>query len=314
MTANKIKSAIAKFKNKNLIVAGCMPEPEKRLLKQLAPNASLVNTFHVTDIGQVVNSLLNGKGMYALGKRKEEKTGLPKLFNESKASIQIAEGCNSFCTFCETKLAKGHVRSTSEGKIIGELKRYLSAGHKAINLTSTDNGCYGFDINSNLPKLLNKLAVLNGDFSLRIGMMNPEHVIGFLDELIDVYKGKKIIKFLHIPAQSGSDKVLNEMNRKYTVVGFKNIVKRFRKEIPGINISTDIIAGYPTENENDFRKTLTLIREIKPDVLNISKFGPRPGTKAAQLKQLPTKVIKERTIILTKEFKKLKDAKMAIKN
>ncbi len=306
VTANKIKSAIAKFKNKKMIVTGCMPESEKKLLKQLAPNASIVNTFYVTSINEVINCLLHGENIDLLGKRKENKTGLPKMFEKNKVSMQIAEGCASFCSFCETKLAKGQIKSTDEEKLIAELKRYVSMGYRTINITSTDNGCYGFDINTNLPCLLKKLVAINGNFSLRIGMMNPEHVLGFLDELIDVYKSQKIMKFIHIPVQSGSNKVLNEMNRGYAVKDFKRIITKFRKEIPGINISTDIIVGYPTEAEQDFNKTLELIKETRPEVLNISKYGPRPGTKAAKLKQIPTWLVKERSRILTKEFKKIK--------
>ena len=193
VTANKIKSAIAKFKGKKLIVTGCMPESETKLLKKLAPDASLVNTFHVAGIDGIVNNILKGKKTDALGKRKEEKTGLPKIFDKNKVSIQIAEGCASSCSFCETKLAKGHIKSTPEEKIVAELERYVNMGSKIINITSTDNGCYGFDINTNLPRLLKKLIEAKGNFSLHVGMMNPEHVLCSLHGLIHVYKSNKII-------------------------------------------------------------------------------------------------------------------------
>jgi len=136
-------------------------------------------------------------------------------------------------------------------------------------------------------------------------MMNPAGIV-FLNELVEVYKSNKIIKFLHIPVQSGSDKVLREMGRKHDVEKFKRIVRKFRKEIPEINISTDIIVGYPTETEEDFTKSLNLVKEIRPEVLNISRFSARPGTKAANLKQLKTEEIKNRSRRLTREFERTK--------
>lgn len=305
VTANKVRSTIRRFKKKNLVITGCMAEPEYELIKKLAPRASLVNTFHITKISDAVSDAIAKTGSLYLGKRREEKLGLPKIF-DNKVSIQIAEGCIDSCFFCETKLAKGHVKSFSPEKIANELKKYVAAGNKSINITSTDNSCYGLDIKTNLPKLLDNLVSIKGNFKLRIGMMNPGHVKPYLKELIGVYKNKKIVKFLHIPVQSGSNNILKDMNRNHTNDDFRFIVNEFRKAIPGINISTDIIVGYSTEKEEDFEQTLNLIREIKPDVLNISKFAPRPGTKAAKLKQIPTEIIKERSRILTKEFRKIK--------
>lgn len=306
VTANKIKSAIEKYHWKKLIITGCMPGSEKSFLKKLAPDASLVNTFNIKEISSAVDNLLKGKKEDYLAIRKEEKLGLPKIFSKNKISLQIAEGCVNNCSFCETKLAKGRIKSFSPENIANELKQYIGTSYKMINITSTDNGCYGIDIKTNLPALLKKLASIKGDFSLRIGMMNPKHVVNYLDDLIDAYRNNKIIKVLHIPLQSGSNKILKDMNRNYTAGDFRTIVKKFRKEIPGINICTDIIVGYPKETEEDFQETIALIKELKPEVINISKFSSRPGTKAAKLKQLPTEVIKSRSKKLTEESRKLK--------
>ncbi|MDP2908480.1 MAG: radical SAM protein, partial [Nanoarchaeota archaeon] len=108
----------------------------------------------------------------------------------------------------------------------------------------------------------------------------------------------KMKKFLHITVQSGSNKVLEDMKRKYSVEDFKKIVKRFREEIPDISIATDVIVGFPTETEEDFEKTLKLIKEVKPEVLNVSKFGVRPNTAAANMQQLPSQEIKRRSVML----------------
>ena len=207
--------------------------------------------------------------------------------------------------YCEAKLAKGYIQSYPEKLIMYEIKHYLGRGIKKFNLSSTNNSDYGIDIGTNLPSLLKKIISIRGGFNMRIGMMNPAEVINFLDDLIEVYKNNKIQKFLHIPVQSGSDKVLGEMNRNYKVNDFINIVEKFRKNIPGITISTDIIVGYPSESEEDFKETIDLIKKIKPEVLNISKFGARPGTQAAKLKPLKSEIVKERSVILTRIFKEI---------
>jgi len=303
-TASKMISRIKHFKDRNLIISGCMPESEARLCKKLAPNASLINTFHITDTITAVKSLLNKQTIELLGKRKELLLGLPKL--ESRRSIiQISQGCVSYCNFCETKLAKGVLISFPKEKIIQEIKNKIKSDHKTINLTATDTGCYGFDIKTNLPELLNEIVKLKGNFKIKIGMMNPEHVLKYLDELIEIYKNPKIIKFIHIPLQSGSDKVLKEMNRGYTIKQYKTIVKKFRKEIPNIHIITDLIVGYPSETGKDFKETLKIVKELKFNVINISKFSSRPGTKASRLKQLSSQEIKKRSVLLHNLYKKL---------
>ncbi|MBL7148014.1 MAG: tRNA (N(6)-L-threonylcarbamoyladenosine(37)-C(2))-methylthiotransferase [Nanoarchaeota archaeon] len=299
----KIKEIQLKYPNKKLIVAGCMPEAMTKECRKLAPDAPLINTFNTNKIVDVIKNLLKNKRTEFLGKGKESKLNLVKV-HEKEANIQIAQGCRNRCSFCLTKFAKGDLVSYPEEDIINEIKNLVKKNYKRINITSTDNSCYGFDIGTNLVNLLKKIVKVKGDFKVRVGMMNPGHILNFLDELIEVYKDDKIIKFLHIPIESGSDKILKDMGRGYNVKDFKKIVKRFRKEIPNINISTDIIVGFPTEDEKDFNQTLDLIKEVKPEVLNISKFGPRPGTKAAKMKQLKSEIIKDRSRRLTKLYKK----------
>ena len=305
-TANKIINKLKDiYSRKKLVIAGCMSESETKFCKKQFPNASLVNTYNITNISKAVEDLLNNKVTYYLGKRKEVKLKLPKLINKDVVTIQIASGCTSSCLYCEAKLAKGYIQSYPEKLIMYEIKHYLGRGIKKFNLSSTNNSDYGIDIGTNLPSLLKKIISIRGGFNMRIGMMNPAEVINFLDDLIEVYKNNKIQKFLHIPVQSGSDKVLREMNRNYKVSDFINIAEKFRKNIPGITISTDIIVGYPSESEEDFKETIDLIKKIKPEVLNISKFGARPGTQAAKLKPLKSEIVKERSVILTRIFKEI---------
>ena len=251
---SKLEYISKKYPEKIIIITGCMPLAERGKLSKL--NLSLVNTDNITKIPDIIEDIVNKKTINLLEKRKESKLNLTKLQDSKIATVQIASGCTSFCTYCSTKLAKGNIYSFSKEEIIKEIKKYISLGYKRINITSTDNGCYGLDIGTNLSELLNEIIKLDSDFKLRIGMANPEHVKKYYKDLINIFKDKKIIKFLHLPVQSGSDKVLKDMKRDYTIKEFKKIVKEFRKEIPNICISTDIIVGYPTETEEDFKKTI----------------------------------------------------------
>jgi len=185
-------------------------------------------------------------------------------------------------------------------EIIEQAKAAVKDHIPEIWLTAQDTGCYGKDIDSSLPELLRELIEIKGDFKIRLGMCNPNHALEFLDELIEVYKSEKMFKFLHVPVQSGNDKILKSMKRKYKVEDFGYIVRRFREEIPEITIATDIICGFPGETEEQFQDSLDLIKETKPAVLNISRFWPRPGTVAEKMEdQLHGRDTKKRSSLLT---------------
>jgi len=154
-------------------------------------------------------------------------------------------------------------------------------GTKEFWLTSQDTACYGRDIKTNLADLLVKICALSGDFRVRVGMMTPNLAKEMLIELVMAFKDDRIFKFLHLPVQSGDNSVLRRMKRCYTVEGFKEIISAFRKEFPMITLATDVICGFPGETREAFDKTLALIADIEPDVVNVSKFFPRPGTPAA---------------------------------
>jgi tRNA A37 methylthiotransferase MiaB len=136
-------------------------------------------------------------------------------------------------------------------------------------------------------------------------MANPDHVARMKKEIIGGLKGRRFYKFLHVPVQSGSEKVCKEMNRDHSVKDFVEIVRDFRAEIPEMVIATDIIVGYPTETEEDFEETLRVLNETKADIVNVSKFSPRPGTKAALLKPLGNIEVKRRSTITSALVKKL---------
>ena len=305
-TANKMMHRIKSLKTKPLIVAGCLPKAEQSNVEKFTENASLLGPNSLGKTLDVINSTLSGKKQIALEDSDLSKVGLPKVrLNSAVGIVEIASGCMSECTFCQTKLAKGDLSSYRLGDIVRQVQTEIKEGCKEVWLTSTDNGCYGFDIGTDLPTLVNAVSEIPEDFMIRVGMMNPMYMSRIKQELIESYDNEKVFKFLHIPVQSGSNKVLNDMKRGHTSETFREMVKKTKDRFENFTISTDIIVGFPSETEEDFQKTLTLLDETKPDVVNLSKYSARPGTDAAELKQIDAAEIKRRSKIIFEQINKI---------
>ena len=305
-TANKMMHRIKSLKTKPLIVAGCLPKAEQSNVEKFTENASLLGPNSLGKTLDVINSTLSGKKQIALEDSDLSKVGLPKVrLNSAVGIVEIASGCMSECTFCQTKLAKGDLSSYRLGDIVRQVQTEIKEGCKEVWLTSTDNGCYGFDIGTDLPTLVNAVSEIPKDFMIRVGMMNPMYMSRIKQELVESYDNEKVFKFLHIPVQSGSNKVLNDMKRGHTSETFREIVKKTKDRFENFTISTDIIVGFPSETEEDFQKTLALLDETKPDVVNLSKYSARPGTDAAELKQIDAAEIKRRSKIIFEQINKI---------
>jgi MiaB-like tRNA modifying enzyme len=305
-TANKMMYRIKSLKTKPLIVAGCLAKAEQNNVEKFTENASLLGPNSLGKTLDVINSTLMGKKQIALEDSDLSKVGLPKVrLNSAVGIVEIASGCMSECTFCQTKLAKGDLSSYRLGDIVRQVQTEIKEGCKEVWLTSTDNGCYGFDIGTDLPTLVNAVSEIPKDFMIRVGMMNPMYMSRIKQNLIESYDNEKVFKFLHIPVQSGSDKVLNDMKRGHTSETFREIVKKTKERFENFTISTDIIVGFPSETEEDFQKTITLLDETKPDVVNLSKYSARPGTDAAELKQIDAAEIKRRSKVIFNQINKI---------
>ncbi|MCK4522485.1 MAG: tRNA (N(6)-L-threonylcarbamoyladenosine(37)-C(2))-methylthiotransferase [Nanoarchaeota archaeon] len=299
----EIKKLKQKFQYKKFVIAGCILKSTIPKIREIAPDASLISTHNIKEIVSVVEETLNDNPVEILAKTDDEKINLPKIRkNKIIGIIPISSGCLGYCAYCSVKLIKGKLKSYPKESIIREIKKALEEGCKEIWLTSQDTGAYGRDINSNLIELLKDVVNIDANFMVRIGMMNPNHAIEMLTPLIELYKNKKIFRFLHIPVQSGNDEILKKMKRLYTTGDFKKIVETFRESFENITIATDIIAGFPTETKEQFQDSLNLIEEIKPDVINISRFIARPGTEAAKMEQVKGEEIKNRSRLLTSVF------------
>ena len=292
-TLEKIKSLVAS--KTPFVICGCLSEANPALVRKYAPAAPFVGTRSLSRIPIAIEAALARAPSDSLAACDENKFSLPRVHGSVFARIPLAEGCLGACAYCQTKRARGALKSYPPGDIVREVERCVQNGSREIQLTAQDTGAYGFDIKTDLPSLINRISAIEGEFRVRVGMINPEHALRLLPELLDAYDSEKVYKFLHIPVQSGSDRVLRDMRRNYTIDDALNVIRAFRKRFPDSTIATDIIVGYPTETEADFHRTLALLKKAKFEVVNVSKFTPRPFTPAAQLTQLPNQLMKRRS-------------------
>ena len=295
-TANRMIHRIKSLGSGPLVVAGCLPKAEPKTVERFAPGASMMGPGSIGRTLQVVESALGGARTIALEDTDLSKVGLPRVrLNPAVGIIEIASGCMSECTFCQTKLAKGGLTSYRVGDIVRQAEADVADGCKEIWLSSTDNGCYGLDIGSDLPELIDAVSAVPRDFMVRVGMMNPMYMPRIRDGLLSSFESGRVYRFLHVPVQSGSNRVLADMRRGHTAETFRDVVKRFRRKFGRFTISTDIIVGFPTETASDFEETVRLLEETRPDIVNLSRYSARPGTPAAEMEQVDVAEVKRRS-------------------
>ena len=298
-TERKIIRRIRELKSagKKVVLAGCLSRISKEALN-LADSA--IAPDNLDKVVEAVKLAFNG-GARFLEWRNVDKACLPKLRLRENviAIVSISEGCMGQCSFCATKFARGKLRSFSIDSIVREVESAVKQGYREIQITSQDTGCYGLDKGKlMLPELLERICEIEGDFRVRVGMMNPHFAKAMLPDLLNAYEDEKIYKFLHLPVQSGDNRVLKDMKRDHSVEDFVEVVEEFRKRFD-IMLSTDLIVGFPTETEESFWKSYELIERIRPDIVNITRFSKREGTPASKLRQIPGWIVKERSRKLT---------------
>lgn len=297
-TAQKILYHLSQLEKqkKRVIVTGCMAGANRDLIQKYAPSASIVTT---QNIPLIVNAL-SEPGHILIGKNQEERLDRLTNFGGVVARVPVNDGCLSSCTFCETKVARGPLRSFAEETIVKAIEQSVKAGAREVQLTSQDMAAYGRDRKTDIVHLLNRVAEIEGDFKVRVGMMNPEHLGKNLEELTEAIKSERFYKFIHIPIEAGSNNVLSGMKRNYTIEQVEAYVDYLRNQVDGIGIETDIIVGFPGETEEDFNQSMDAIKGMKFEVTNISRFGARPHTPAAKMRQLPRGTINERSKEITR--------------
>ncbi len=230
---------------------------------------------------------------------------LPKCHDGFRTYIPISNGCNNLCAYCVVPFTRGRLVCRDHKAILKEVKNAVKKETKEIWLLGQNVNDYQSpaDKSINFPKLLKQVNDIPGNFKIRF--MSP-HPKNFSDELIEVMaKGKKIAKYLNLPVQSGDNSILKKMNRPYSASYYKNLVKKIRKAMPNINLSTDAIVGFPGETKKQFENTLKLFKEIGFDIAYISKYSPRQGTTAFKMEDnIPLKEKKRREKSLRSCLKK----------
>jgi MiaB-like tRNA modifying enzyme len=315
-TENKIKARLEylhikfqKDQNKHIIIAGCIPYIAPNyieIIKKLIPSfAAIIHLNNVMDLPEILKEIKSGKkNLIIKSDIAKDKSSYHITHPPGKITgiVPISEGCLGSCTYCCVKNARGRLNCYNPRSIIQNALTQLEQGIKQLYLTSQDCSIYEYD-DIQLSDLVEEIIKLDYKFFLRIGMINPSFLIENTEQLISIFKQPKVYQFLHIPIQSGSNSILRKMDRKYSIPEIIDNIEILRKEFPYLTISTDIICGFPGEREYDFHRTINFIKWLQPEILNISKFTPRPGTKARQMKQINSGIIKQRSIRLSKVFR-----------
>lgn len=295
-TEDRMLSRLSKLSSmgKPIVVAGCLPKINPNRLLRCRWSVAL-DSSSIHKVAEACQLALQGTMYFLLESSlmPDKPSLISKPLNGPIGVIEIQEGCNLACSFCATRFARGRAVSFPPSSILRALKEVVGKGAWEIWFTGQDVAAYNFE-GIDLPNLLGMASKLDGDFMIRIGMMTPVYAERVKDGLASVM-GHKVFKFLHLPVQSGSDKVLKIMARGHKVDLFYSLVDFFRERVDGLTLATDIIVGHPGEGEKDFELTVKLLEKVKPDVVNLSKYGDRPGTPASRMKKVPSHIIARRS-------------------
>jgi tRNA A37 methylthiotransferase MiaB len=330
-----------KNKNAEIIVTGCLPKINLNKLKPYnvpvvtpenfekidrlinaklpynqCPDVSNINGVHdlyhgniIKRIWRKINYIKSEVGFIKLLRSHRtflnNKSSSKKIKYSSKETfiLEIAKGCVGNCSYCAIKLAMPKYKSQPEEKIIKKFKEGLKKNYKNFTLIAGDIGCYGFDINTNLPNLLIKIFKIKADYRLLLIDLNARWFVKYYQELLPILKenSNKIHKII-MPIQSGSDRILKLMNRQYKISQVKKRLIDLNKKVPDLKLETHIMVGFPGETEQDFQKSLDLVNQVHFFKVAVYQYEDRPNTAAFDLSEkIPKEIIKKRVKKLKKE-------------
>jgi threonylcarbamoyladenosine tRNA methylthiotransferase MtaB len=281
--------------NCKLVVAGCYGTMHPEKVFKIAPKAKVINNEEKTNISKILS----------IPKIHRDFT-ITQNYQRTRAFVKIQDGCDRNCTYCIVKQARGVLWSKPLPRTMHEIENLVSNGYKEIVLSGINIGNYQcHETKADLADLTDRIFKIKGDFRIRFSSIEVNSITDKLIKAAKQSKGK-FCSYFHIPLQSGSDKVLKEMNREYDSAFYKNKTDKLKKTFSGIGIFADVIAGYPTETKADFEKTVNFINEIGFEGLHVFSYSMRPFTGAAKLKNLPKEIIAQRAKVLRELDKTLR--------
>lgn len=301
----------------NLIVAvcGCATQKESTanyILRTFPFVDIVIGTFNLPNFEAYVRAVKTGRQMEILSEGDIDEVQPYKRTSGDNAWVNIMQGCNNFCTYCIVPYVKGREKSRSEENILKEIKAILAEGkYKKITLLGQNVNSYGHDLKNpiSFAQLLNDICALEGDFKLTFMTSHPKDLGS--DVIDTIAKQDKILKEIHLPAQSGNNRILALMNRRYTREKYLSIIHEIREKIPNARITSDFIVGFPTETEQEFEDTKSLVSEVGFDGIFAFMYSPREGTVAQKMEgQIPQEVKQRRVnelLALEKEIQKRKN-------
>ncbi len=282
-------------------ICGCVAQQDKANIRKRAPYVDLIfGTHNIYELPELIKRIENDEKVCSITNNPviKDQNDFKIIRKDSvNAWIPIIEGCNKFCTYCVVPFTRGRERSRFPKEILKEAQNIIKEGFKEITLLGQNVDSYGKDLGDKditLANLLRELNKLEGDFRIRFVTSYPSDIT---DDLIDaVDECEKVCKYFHIPMQSGNSRILKEMNRRYTKEQYYEIVSKIRKRFENVTITSDFIAGFPSETEEEFQDTLDAIDELELDYSNTAAYSPREFTKAGRMvdKFIPENIKYER--------------------
>lgn len=280
-----------------VVVMGCLAQTSPEEVAELEGVSLVVGTDGRDRIVEELERLSEGaqKTLVEDIFQVTEFEDLPALgfSGRTRAALKIQDGCNQFCTYCRVPFARGRSRSRSPESVMQQVEMLVGQGYKEIVLTGIHLGLYGADLPTpvSLAEISKRIASYPGLLRLRISSVDPHEIT---DELIDLLGSNSVIcRHVHIPLQSGSDRILERMRRNYTRSDYLEIVRKLRSRVPEVAITTDIMVGFPGETEEDFRQTMELTKEVAFSRIHVFPYSPRAGTRAARFPDQIPAVVKE---------------------
>jgi len=290
-----IRFARKKNPNAILVVCGCSSENHKEKIVDVDINILLGNSKK-SKIVELVNEYKKYNKKIVLfddmNKISFEDMKINNFQNKTRAFVKIQDGCNNFCSYCIIPYMRGNIRSKCIKVAIKEIESLVNNGYQEIVLTGIHTGSYGRGLNYDLTDLIHEISKFDNLKRIRISSIEITELSDKF--LMELKENNKICNHLHIPIQSGSDKILELMNRKYNIKDYKNIINKIRFIRPDINITTDLIVGFPNESDLDFKETIKNLKDIGFSKIHTFPYSIRNNTPAAKMEQVNDHIKKER--------------------